>query len=268
MKDYYAILGINKDATDEEIKSAYRKLANKYHPDHNKDKDATDKMTLVNEAYSTLKDPIKRAQYDQYGDTSENISQNADGFYYKPNANYYDYNRGYFYTRSTQSLSRLIFRIILIFLLINAVISLGSIAIQRLFQGNNNTLGTLNSENDFSYVQIDSNNVAVKEINSILSESMIQTIEISETVRDRKNKIYNVSSISDNAFRRCSNLTSISLPSTITSIGRYAFYGCSKLGTIYFYGTEEQFNKIQIGEGNSYFKNATVIFIEGYNFTI
>ena len=67
MKDYYEILGVSRDASEEEIKSAYRKLANKYHPDVSKDKNATEKMAEVNEAYTTLKDSEKRAAYDQYG---------------------------------------------------------------------------------------------------------------------------------------------------------------------------------------------------------
>ena len=66
-KDYYEILGINKDASDDEIKKSYRKLAKKYHPDVNKEKDAEAKFKEVNEAYSVLSDPQKRATYDQFG---------------------------------------------------------------------------------------------------------------------------------------------------------------------------------------------------------
>ena len=66
-KDYYAILGLQKTASADEIKAAYRKLARKYHPDVSKEKDAEAKFKEVSEAYQTLKDPEKRAAYDQLG---------------------------------------------------------------------------------------------------------------------------------------------------------------------------------------------------------
>jgi curved DNA-binding protein len=66
-KDYYAVLGVDRTASDADIKSAYRKLARKYHPDVSKEKDAEEKFKDVGEAYETLKDPEKRAAYDQLG---------------------------------------------------------------------------------------------------------------------------------------------------------------------------------------------------------
>lgn len=64
-KDYYQVLGVNPDASDAEIKKAYRKLAKKYHPDVSKEKDAEDRFKEVNEANEALGDPKKRASYDQ-----------------------------------------------------------------------------------------------------------------------------------------------------------------------------------------------------------
>jgi molecular chaperone DnaJ len=66
MKDYYKILGVNRDASVEEIKKAYRKLAKKYHPDANpNDKEAEERFKEVNEAYQVLSDPQKKAEYDR-----------------------------------------------------------------------------------------------------------------------------------------------------------------------------------------------------------
>ena len=66
-KDYYAILGVRRDANSEEIKKAYRKLAHKYHPDVSKDPAGEEKFKEVAEAYETLQSPEKRAAYDQLG---------------------------------------------------------------------------------------------------------------------------------------------------------------------------------------------------------
>lgn len=66
-KDYYSTLGVNKNASDDEIKTAYRSLAKKYHPDLNKTPEAAEKFKEINEAYSVLSDKQKRDNYDQFG---------------------------------------------------------------------------------------------------------------------------------------------------------------------------------------------------------
>lgn len=66
-RDYYEVMGVARDATQDEIKRVYRKLARKYHPDVSKDVSAEEKFKEVGEAYEVLKDPEKRAAYDQLG---------------------------------------------------------------------------------------------------------------------------------------------------------------------------------------------------------
>ncbi|MCQ2212459.1 MAG: molecular chaperone DnaJ [Bacteroidaceae bacterium] len=80
-KDYYEVLGVEKNATDEQIKKAYRKLAVKYHPDRNPgDKDAEEKFKEVAEAYDVLRDPQKRQRYDQFGPEGVNGAGGFGGF--------------------------------------------------------------------------------------------------------------------------------------------------------------------------------------------
>ncbi|MBI3942374.1 MAG: DnaJ domain-containing protein [Chloroflexi bacterium] len=77
-KDYYKILGVKRDATEKEIKSAFRKLARKYHPDVNKgDKAMADKFKEINEANEVLGDPEKRKKYDQFGANWEAFSRSG-----------------------------------------------------------------------------------------------------------------------------------------------------------------------------------------------
>ena len=79
-RDYYDVLGVQKGASDADIKKAYRQLAKKYHPDVNPgDKDAEAKFKEVNEAYEVLSDPDKKAKYDQYGHAAFDPSAGAGG---------------------------------------------------------------------------------------------------------------------------------------------------------------------------------------------
>ncbi len=67
-KDYYEVMGVPRDASQEDIKRAYRKLARKYHPDVSKEPDAEERFKEIGEAYEVLKDPEKRAAYDRFGE--------------------------------------------------------------------------------------------------------------------------------------------------------------------------------------------------------
>lgn len=66
-KDYYKVLGVSKDVSQDELKKAFRKLAMQYHPDRNSAKEAEEKFKEINEAYAVLSDPDKRRQYDMFG---------------------------------------------------------------------------------------------------------------------------------------------------------------------------------------------------------
>jgi len=85
-KDYYAALGVERDAKPEDIKKAYRKLARKYHPDVSKEPNADARMKEINEAYAALSDPEKRAAYDNAGQSFQ------AGQEFRPPPGGYDFN--------------------------------------------------------------------------------------------------------------------------------------------------------------------------------
>lgn len=78
-RDYYEVLGVSKDASEADIKSAFRRLAKKYHPDVSKEPDAAEKFKEAQEAYAVLSDPDKRKRYDQFGQAAFN-NNGAGGY--------------------------------------------------------------------------------------------------------------------------------------------------------------------------------------------
>ncbi|XP_029925206.1 dnaJ homolog subfamily C member 18 [Myripristis murdjan] len=94
-KDFYEILGISKNASDEDLKKAYRKLALKFHPDKNFAPGATDAFKAIGNAYTVLSNPEKRQQYDQYGDQSSAANANAAQHAHSHHARYRSFNRDF-----------------------------------------------------------------------------------------------------------------------------------------------------------------------------
>ena len=80
-RDYYEVLGLQKGASEDELKQAFRKLSRKYHPDFNPgDKEAEEKFKEINEAYEVLSDPDKKSRYDQFGHAGVDPSYGGGGF--------------------------------------------------------------------------------------------------------------------------------------------------------------------------------------------
>ncbi len=80
-RDYYEVLGIDRSASEEDIKKAFRRLAFQYHPDHNRDHDAEERFKEINEAYEVLSDADKRAAYDRFGHVgTQEFGRGFEGF--------------------------------------------------------------------------------------------------------------------------------------------------------------------------------------------
>lgn len=96
-RDYYEVLGVSRNATDDELKKAYRKLAKKYHPDANPDnkKEAEAKFKEVNEAYENLSDPQKRKMYDTFGHDGPQGGFGGAGGPFGGQGGYYSYSSGF-----------------------------------------------------------------------------------------------------------------------------------------------------------------------------
>lgn len=242
MKDYYKILGLTKDCTDEDIKKSYRKLASIYHPDVSNDPEANKKMAEINEAYSVLKDPSKRASYDQYGSSSTSETYN-----YNPNFNNYEYYQGFVFKRSP-------FRFIRAFIIIGIIVMLYSF-VNRIF---NNNYG---SNYSFSYIAASSDTLAIKRINTSSVFTKVKEVSIPEQYVVNRRYSYDITAIGESAFIYDTNIEVVILTNKINHIGKNAFYGCKNLKTIKFKGTKAEFDSILIESGNEYLLNANIIFI-------
>lgn len=92
-KDYYEVLGVSKEASEKDLKSAYRKLAMKYHPDRSDASDAEERFKEISEAYAVLSDPGKRKQYDQFGHAGINSQYSQEDLF--RGVNFEDLFRGF-----------------------------------------------------------------------------------------------------------------------------------------------------------------------------
>ena len=242
--NYYDILGVNKDASQDEIKNAYRRLASKYHPDVSTDPKANEKMAMINEAYSTLKDPQKRAAYDQYGTPSDNVTYEN----YNPGANY-EYSNGYVYTKSAFSLGRFILTLLFLGIVFTALYRFVIFGI---------SLFNNNERSGFSYQLYDRTTMYVDSYNG--SDSSV-TIPLKYTVN---NKEYDIVGIGRKCFIRNKTIEEITISPNITFIDNNAFYGCTNLKRVNFNGTEAEYevwvNNLIIGSGNSTLFSATWTF--------
>jgi DnaJ-class molecular chaperone len=107
MKDYYEILGLERDATEEQMRKAYRRLALKYHPDHNPgDRNAEERFKELSEAYGVLIDPVKRGEYDRWRVSETYGQRTREGFPYSQEEIFQDLFRDPRLNRMFQELFR------------------------------------------------------------------------------------------------------------------------------------------------------------------
>ncbi|TKJ20106.1 MAG: hypothetical protein CEE43_13740 [Promethearchaeota archaeon Loki_b32] len=98
-RDYYEVLGIDRNASKTQIKLAYRRLAKKYHPDKNKkDLNAKEKFIEIHEAYKILNDPKRRSQYDHIGLSEPFFGKDFESILSTPDFNDYDFGNNFVYT--------------------------------------------------------------------------------------------------------------------------------------------------------------------------
>lgn len=256
MKDYYNVLGISRDASQEEIKKAYRYQANIYHPDVSSNPDSLEKMKLINEAYSTLKDPSKKLEYDQYGSTSSSNSQNTSDFReqfrnYNPNVNQYEYNSGFIFQKEAYRFVRVIVKLVIIFFVIDALINLFSFL----------NFGFVRNEArayDYNLASGENNKVAINSYSpGFLKKGSVKEVTIPSTYSG-----YDIVEIGNECFINCIALEKVTLDNNIKHICKDAFLNCNSLKVIYFLGNEEEFDSIIIDEGNDSFLHADIIFTQ------